>query len=62
MQKPDLTETIVRVAGELAGLPLDPVEAARLAPRLADLLAGLATLDTLELDGVEPLFELDLAV
>jgi hypothetical protein len=49
-----LTETITGVAATLAATPLTPEEAARLAPRLEALLAGIAALDELDLHGVEP--------
>jgi hypothetical protein len=54
MPEHELTETIARVAAELAAAPLSLNEAARLAPRLADLLAGLRALDELDLNQVEP--------
>jgi hypothetical protein len=49
-----LNETITRIAAELAAAPVTPEEAARLAPRLEALLAGIAALDALDLRGVEP--------
>jgi hypothetical protein len=54
MSEHELTETIARVAVELAAAELTAAEAARLAPRLADLLAGLRALDELHLEQVEP--------
>jgi Asp-tRNA(Asn)/Glu-tRNA(Gln) amidotransferase C subunit len=54
MSQHDLTETITHVAAELAAAPLTSAEAARLAPRLADLLTALRALDELDLTGVEP--------
>jgi hypothetical protein len=54
MPEHELTETIARVATELAAAELDAAEAARLAPRLADLLAGLRALDELHLAQAEP--------
>jgi Asp-tRNA(Asn)/Glu-tRNA(Gln) amidotransferase C subunit len=59
MSEHDLTETITHVTAELAAAPLTPAEAARLAPRLADLLAALRALDELDLAGVEPATMLD---
>jgi Asp-tRNA(Asn)/Glu-tRNA(Gln) amidotransferase C subunit len=54
MSQHDLTETITHVTAELAAAPLTAAEAARLAPRLADLLTALRALDELDLAGVEP--------
>lgn len=61
MSQHDLTETIAQVTAELADAPLSPAEAARLAPRLADLLTALHGLDELDLAGVEPatMFEVE---
>lgn len=56
MAQHELTETVARVSAELTAAPLDRAAAARLAPRLADLLAGLRALDALDLEGVEPIF------
>jgi len=54
MSQHDLTETITHAAAEFAAAPLTSAEAARLAPRLADLLTALRALDELDLAGVEP--------
>jgi Asp-tRNA(Asn)/Glu-tRNA(Gln) amidotransferase C subunit len=54
MSQHDLTQTIAQVTAELAAAPLTAAEAARLAPRLADLLTALRALDELDLAGVEP--------